>query len=69
MRKDDQLIERELDLTKFEEYEIQKPTKSNKISPRNVYLVNVQTSDIKYAGTDANVFLQIFGDKNDSGKT
>jgi hypothetical protein len=68
MRKDDQLIERELELTKFEEYEIQKPNKSNKMSSRNsIYLVHVETSDIKYGGTDATVFIQIFGDKNESG--
>ena len=68
MRKDDQLIERELELKKFEEYEIQKPNKSNKMSSRNsIYLVHVETSDIKYGGTDATVFIQIFGDKNESG--
>lgn len=26
------------------------------------------TSDIRGAGTDANVFIQLFGEKNDSGK-
>lgn len=28
----------------------------------------VKTSDIRGAGTDANVFIQLFGEKNDSGK-
>lgn len=26
------------------------------------------TSDIRNAGTDSNVFIQLFGEKNDSGK-
>jgi hypothetical protein len=28
----------------------------------------VITSDIRNAGTDSNVFIQLFGEKNDSGK-
>lgn len=32
------------------------------------YTVNVYTGDVSGAGTDANVFLIIFGDKGDSGE-
>ncbi len=31
------------------------------------YNISVVTSDIRGAGTDANVYIQLFGDKNDSG--
>jgi hypothetical protein len=31
------------------------------------YNINVVTSDIRNAGTDADVWIQLFGDKNDSG--
>jgi hypothetical protein len=32
------------------------------------YIISVVTSDIKNAGTDAAVYIQLYGDKNDSGK-
>ena len=32
------------------------------------YLVSVKTGDVRGAGTDANVFVQIFGAKGDTGK-
>ena len=32
------------------------------------YLVSVKTGDVRGAGTDANVFVQIYGDKGDIGK-
>ena len=32
------------------------------------YVVNVVTGDVRGAGTDANVFLIIFGDRGDSGE-
>ncbi len=32
------------------------------------YNVSVTTSDKRGAGTDANVFIQLFGENNDSGK-
>lgn len=32
------------------------------------YLVSVRTGDVRGAGTDANVFVQIFGAKGDTGK-
>lgn len=32
------------------------------------YNVTVVTSDKRGAGTDANVYIQLFGNKNDSGK-
>ncbi|XP_013416715.1 lipoxygenase homology domain-containing protein 1 isoform X2 [Lingula anatina] len=32
------------------------------------YIVNVYTGDVRGAGTDANVFITIFGDKGDSGE-
>ena len=32
------------------------------------YTVNVVTGDVSRAGTDANVFLTIFGDKGDTGE-
>ena len=32
------------------------------------YHVSVKTGDIRNAGTDANVFLQIFGAKDDTGR-
>lgn len=32
------------------------------------YVINVHTGDVSGAGTDANVFLTIFGDKGDSGE-
>lgn len=31
------------------------------------YHVHVKTGDVRSAGTDANVFLKIFGDKGDTG--
>ena len=31
-------------------------------------MVDVYTGDVRGAGTDANVFLTIFGDKGDSGE-
>ena len=31
------------------------------------YNVTVVTSDIRGAGTDSNVYIQLFGNKNDSG--
>ncbi len=33
-----------------------------------VYRIKVHTADVRNAGTDANVFLKIFGDKGDSGE-
>lgn len=33
------------------------------------YEIDVKTGDVRGAGTDANVFLTIFGDKGDSGMT
>ena len=38
------------------------------IALTTTYNINVVTSDLRGAGTDANVFIQLFGDKNDSGK-
>ena len=32
------------------------------------YVVDVYTGDVRGGGTDANVFLTIFGDKGDSGE-
>ena len=32
------------------------------------YNVNVYTGDVRGGGTDANVFLTMFGDKGDSGE-
>lgn len=32
------------------------------------YVVTVKTGDLSGAGTDANVFLTMFGDKGDSGE-
>ena len=32
------------------------------------YNVHVKTGDVKYAGTDANVHLQIYGSKGDTGE-
>ena len=32
------------------------------------YQVFVKTADVKFAGTDANVYLQIFGERGDTGK-
>jgi hypothetical protein len=32
------------------------------------YVVNVVTGDVKNAGTDANVFLTIYGEQGDSGE-
>ena len=32
------------------------------------YKINVHTADVRSAGTDANVFLKIYGDKGDSGE-
>ena len=34
---------------------------------QHVYKVSTVTSDLRWAGTDANVTLQIFGSKADSG--
>lgn len=36
--------------------------------PVKTYVVDVYTGDVRGAGTDANVFLTIFGDKGDSGE-
>jgi lipoxygenase homology domain-containing protein 1 len=36
--------------------------------PEITYKITVNTSDIKMAGTDANVFIQIFGKEVDTGK-
>ena len=32
------------------------------------YLVQVYTGDKRYAGTDANVFLNVFGEQGDTGE-
>ena len=32
------------------------------------YIVTVSTSDIKYAGTDANVKITLYGGENDTGE-
>ena len=32
------------------------------------YLVNVYTGDVRGGGTDANVFITIFGDQGDTGE-
>jgi PLAT/LH2 domain len=32
------------------------------------YVVNVVTGDVKNAGTDANVYLTIYGEQGDSGE-
>lgn len=32
------------------------------------YTINVYTGDVSGAGTDANVFMALFGDKGDSGE-
>ena len=32
------------------------------------YLVQVYTGDVKKAGTDANVYIKIFGERGDTGK-
>ena len=34
----------------------------------NNYIVRVYTSDIRSAGTDANVFITLYGSKGDSGR-
>lgn len=34
----------------------------------NKYIVSVFTADMKGSGTDADVFLNIFGENGDSGK-
>ena len=36
--------------------------------PVNAYTVTTYTGDIRYAGTDANVHITLFGDKGDSGQ-
>ena len=36
--------------------------------PVKNYTVNVQTMDVSGAGTDANVFINIYGDKGNSGE-
>lgn len=33
------------------------------------YTIQVKTGDKKYAGTDANVFMVLYGTKDDSGRT
>lgn len=33
------------------------------------YTVRIKTGDKKYAGTDANVFMTMFGTKDDTGDT
>ncbi|KAH3767689.1 hypothetical protein Pelo_458 [Pelomyxa schiedti] len=37
-------------------------------SPLRIYIINVHTGNIRGAGTDANVFLEIFGEKGTSEK-
>jgi hypothetical protein len=32
------------------------------------YVIRVFTGDVRYAGTDANVYIVLFGSKSDSGK-
>ena len=73
-RKEDRLIERELELTDVQEYQ-PKQRKASAASPRRatskntVYIAHVETSDIQFAGTDAKVYLQIFGENNsETGK-
>ncbi|KAL3842214.1 hypothetical protein ACJMK2_020253, partial [Sinanodonta woodiana] len=72
---DDGAIEREL----VAQQAIQETvTKTGKLETKQVkikdqlemkkYTVNVHTGDVSGAGTDANVFLTIFGDKGDSGE-
>ena len=36
--------------------------------PDNKYVVSVFTTDLKGSGTDADVFLNIFGEFGDTGK-
>lgn len=36
--------------------------------PTRTYNINVKTSNIKYAGTSANAYIVIFGEKGDTGK-
>jgi hypothetical protein len=31
------------------------------------YKIFIKTSDVKYAGTNANVYIQLFGDEEDTG--
>lgn len=33
------------------------------------YTVRIKTGDKKYAGTDANVFMTLYGTKDDTGNT
>lgn len=33
------------------------------------YTIRIKTGDIKYAGTDANVFMILYGTKDDTGNT
>ena len=35
---------------------------------KTTYNIDVETGDVQSAGTDANVFIIIFGEKGDSGK-
>ena len=37
-------------------------------SPEVEYTVRIFTGDIRYAGTDANVFVNIYGEKGDTGE-
>jgi hypothetical protein len=37
------------------------------VLPLTVYKVNIETADVRGAGTDANVFIQLFGKAGDSG--
>lgn len=39
----------------------------NRKAITNTYNITVVTSDIRGAGTDANVYIQLFGEKQDSG--
>jgi len=41
---------------------------SDRFSLDNKYLVSVFTTDIKGSGTDADVFINIFGEFGDTGK-
>eukprot|EP00047_Mylnosiga_fluctuans_P014195 m.36272 g.36272 ORF g.36272 m.36272 type:complete len:2392 (+) comp5381_c0_seq2:48-7223(+) len=59
---DDGLIVRELGLTGAGPAELQ----TNAV--QHNYDVHVFTGDVRYAGTDANVFVVLYGDKADSGK-
>ena len=76
MEKDDQLIERKLDLTTFEEYEEQKHETDRILHENNSLIIEnepnvpwhfwIYTSDIANSNTDAHVTMVMYGDK---GKT